>query len=91
MASNKQDLRAELDDLGHRIERAIAEFHSQGVLHGAERETAAEIRLRHGELAEATRVGGKKQGELAHDISVLKSTFERWLAHVDQRSEKPRA
>ena len=87
MASSEHDLRAELDDLGRRIDRAIAEYQDQGALHGTERETAAEIRLQHSELTEATRAGGKRRGELAHDISVLKSTFERWLARVDKRSE----
>ncbi len=91
MAMSEQEARTQLDDLGWRIERAVAEYSYQGLLHGPEREAAAEIRLKHGELAMDARAGRKRHGELAHDIAVLKSTFERWLARVDRRSEQRRA
>ncbi len=90
MAMSEQEARTQLDDLGRPIERAVAEYSYQGLLHGPEREAAAEIRLQHGELAMAARASGKGPGELAHDIAVLKSTFERWLARVDGRSERHR-
>ncbi len=91
MTSRLQDVRAELDDIGNRIEQAIADYKANGLLHGTEREMEAEIRLQHSDLAQASRSGSKPCGELAHDISVLKGTFERWLARLDKRSERRRA
>lgn len=81
------ELMAHLSDLGQRIETAVAEFHQQGALHGADREAAADLKVRHAALEDAAKAGGKSQGELSHDISVLKLTFEKWLAHVDHRAE----
>jgi hypothetical protein len=80
-------LRKRLEDLGKRIDAKLQNLAEGGVLHGAEREAAADWRLQHLRLDEASKNGGKPRGELQTDIEALELTFDRWLARVDKRSK----
>lgn len=84
------DLATRLVRLGRRIDDAIERFRSQGALHGAERQAAADLKLRHHSLTGLAASGQTPESELGHDVSVLRDTFERWLASLDQRSETGR-
>lgn len=78
------DYRQRLSMLGARIDAKIAEFHRQGALHGAERKAAAEWKLGHLELAGKTDAGGRTLNQLQRELEVLRLSFERWLAQIDE-------
>lgn len=87
MAQAMTDLRQRLSDLGAHIDAKIDEVHSKGILHGADREKAANWKLQHLSLRKATAAGDKAPGELSRDVDILRAAFERWFAHIDKSAE----
>lgn len=85
----EQQFEGRLRSLDERIHAKLAEFERQGALHGAEREAAANWKLRHRRLAHEVEKGEKPPGEIAEEIEVLKLSFERWLARIDRLNLKP--
>ncbi|HEX6001241.1 MAG TPA: hypothetical protein VFZ16_17880 [Hyphomicrobiaceae bacterium] len=93
MANDIDQFRTKIADLGARIEASINELHKQGVLHGAEREKAADLKIEHARIAKAAASGhltvaGAIRDELANDAELLRHAFARWVAKVDRRSEQ---
>lgn len=85
--------RRELAELGARIDAKVKEFHEQGVLHGAARQEAAELKIAHARVSRAASahhftVAGAISDELATDAEILRHTFERWVAQIDRASEQ---
>lgn len=89
--ANSAKLHAELDALGARIETKLRELQKQGVLHGAAREEAADLQMRHARLLRAAHAPPSRliADEIAGDIEILKHSFTRWLARIDKDSERP--
>jgi len=86
-----RDIHRELESLEARIAAKRREFEAQGVLHGPEREQAAEIDMARASLRarlERARAGdGAVAQDLAGGMAVLKRLFEHWVARTDRRSE----
>lgn len=83
------DIHRQLESLEARIAAKRAEFEAQGVLHGPERERAAEIDLARASLRkrlEKSRIEAGGQ-DLAGEMAVLTRLFEHWVARTDRRSE----
>lgn len=59
-------LRKRLEDLGKRIDAKLQILATGDLLHGAEREAAAEWRLQHLRFAEASKYDAKRRGELRY-------------------------
>jgi hypothetical protein len=80
-------LRKRLEDLVKRIDAKIQNIAEGDLLGGAEREAAAEWRLQHLRVDEASKCNkGKRRGELQTDIEALELTFARWLARLDKKA-----
>lgn len=81
-------LKAHLAELGARIHAKVDELGRHGIMHGDEREKAADLKLKHLSLKEAHGRGDRPMGELARDVEILKASFERWVARVDKSAER---
>jgi hypothetical protein len=95
MPQDVEQFRKELADLGTRIAAKVSEFRSQGVMHGAARQEAAEFQMQHARVsreAEAHHgtIRGAISDELANDAAILKLSFDRWVAQLDKSSERDR-
>lgn len=84
------DYKERLAALGARIDAKIQDFHQQGALHGAERKAAAEWKLGHLDLAGKCDAGGRSIGQLQRELEVLRLSFERWLAQIDEKRPEGR-
>ena len=84
MSDEATRLREELAALGARLDAKLAELRQQGLLHGPEREAAADLQIRQAHLLGRA---GTVSGEIATDVAILKHAFERWLARTDKASE----
>lgn len=79
-----------LRDLGDRIHRKMTEFETQGAMHGAARQKAADLKIEHKRLdalAEAKKAGdasGEQHATLAAEVEALHLSFERWLSGIDK-------
>lgn len=87
MAQAMTELRQRLTELGDHIEAKIEDVNRKGILHGADREKAANWKLQHLSLRKATAAGKRAPGELTRDLEILRAAFERWFAHVDATAE----
>lgn len=83
MTSSEDALERRLETFKRRLDAKISEFSRQGALHGAERQAAADMKLRRYWLANAKRSGRRPRNEFEADLEILELTFERWLARVD--------
>jgi hypothetical protein len=92
MSDDITEFRQKLADLGKRIDAKVEEFRTQGVLHGAARQEAAEFQIEHSRVAkkvgEYTGLAGVIADEVTTEVEILKHSFERWIARVDKGSEK---
>jgi len=93
MSRDVDKFRQDLAELGTRLDAKVAEFRAQGVLHGAAREQAADLRIEHARIARAAAsdrgtVAGAISDELATDTEILNSSFDRWVAEIDRQSER---
>ncbi len=87
----EHDIHRQLESLEARIAAKRKEFEAQGVLHGPERERAAEIDMARASLRKRLERAGSGDGDAAHDLAgemaLLQSLFEHWVARTDRRSE----
>jgi hypothetical protein len=93
MPSDIEQFRRELAALGERIDAKVEELRKQGVLHGAARQEAAELRIRRARVSKAAAknhatVARAISEELAIDVEILRHTFDRWIAQIDRASER---
>ena len=93
MSDDIAEFRQSLADLGKRIDAKVEELRTQGVLHGASRQEAAEFQIEHSrvvnKIGERRSLAGVIADEVTTDVEILKHSFERWVARVDKGSEKP--
>ena len=95
MSNDFEKMADALVALGAQIDAKIAEFKTQGVLHGAARQAAADIKLQHERIAARAARGrtnavASLAGALATDVEILKDTFVRWLARIDAQGHRSR-
>jgi hypothetical protein len=93
MSNDLDQFRKQLAELGARINGKIDEFHKQGVLHGAERQEAAEFQIEYDRISknavgDHTKIEGAIADEFASDAEILKHSFDRWIARIDKSSER---
>ena len=92
MSDDIAEFRQRLAELGGRIDAKVEELRTQGVLHGAARQEAAEFQIEHSRVAkkvgEHIGLAGVIADEITADVEILKHSFERSIARVDKGSEK---
>jgi hypothetical protein len=87
------EIRQRLVQLGARIDAKVRELSEQGVLHGEARKKAVELQIEHARVLKAANahppgVRGVIAAELATDAEILSHSFERWVAQIDEESER---
>jgi hypothetical protein len=83
-------VKSKLAALGAKIEAKTAELEQQGVLHGAARVKAADLRVQQVRLATLIEERGKGASHadatavLAAEAETLRLAFDKWLAEIDE-------